>query len=144
MLENPFPEKGNNQSNGMQERRGTFVQESTNLSHEVAISQPHNSRGGQIEPEDQETHWDPMELLLFLFMTLLLLMFPFHDGCMLEWNCINYQSVRNHWKEYTHHLSLFDTCLVSLDSPSFGNFFAHQRVHQITAGKAGTVQPESS
>ena len=92
-----------------------------------------------IEPEDQETHWDPMELLLFLFMTLLLLMFPFHDGCMLEWNCINYQSVRNHWKEYTHHLSLFDTCLVSLDSPSFGNFFAHQRVHQITAGKAGTV-----
>ena len=53
----------------MQERRGTFVQESGNLSREVTISQPHNLRGGQIEPEDQEAHWNSIELLFI----------PFHD-----------------------------------------------------------------
>ena len=52
-------------------------------------------------------------------------MFPFHDGCMSEWNYVNCQSVRNHWKEYTSPF-LFDTCLVSSDSTSFRNSSAHR------------------
>ena len=65
-----------------------FVQESDNLSHEVTISQPHSSRGVQIEPEDKKSTRIQLHFCSFPFMTLLLLMFPFHDGYMFEWNFV--------------------------------------------------------